>query len=482
MKTKRAAAFLAALILAFSIATGTFAAAGGTDWPQFLGSPISSGLSAAKSPVNAAAAKLVWSQKHTVKSEFNGATFENNACGTPITVGEYLYFTVSDGRLMKLDAATGKAVASAECKNVPLYFSQIAYGGGKIYVPQQTSAGVQISAFDAASLAPVWQSDAITYGETAQQIASPVTYYDGRIYFGTYAQDSKTYAYVSGVYACIDAASGKAVWQQQNSTAGYYWDGGAVLGSAIAVADTAGNLISYRLTDGVKISGVSAGGPVLSTLCGAQGRLYASVKSGYIYSVKADVDGTMYGSTAVKSAVLGNSISSSPVVYNGRLYVAGGGYGATTPFSVLDAATLKTVYQIKDIQSQSSPLVTIAYASDKNKQQVSIYLTKYGTCNQDGIYTKDSSCVYVVKDCAGQTKASYETLFTPAAAQSCTQSLTASRDGMLYYFNDSGTLYAIGSKPALSSPATGEAPLASVAAVLVLSGAAALLFRKKSDY
>ncbi len=481
MKTKRAAAFFAALILAFSAATGTLAAAAGTDWPQFLGSPVSPGVTAAKTPVNAAAAKLVWSEKHTVKSEFNGTTFENNACGTPITVGKYLYFTVSDGRLLKLDAATGKTAASAECKNIPLYFSQIAYGDGKIYVPQQTSSGVQISAFDADSLALVWQSEAVVYGETAQQIASPITYYNGRIYFGTYAQDAKTYAYVSGVYACIDAASGKTVWQQQNSTAGYYWDGGAVLGSAIAVADTAGNLTSYRLTDGVKISSISAGGPVLSTLCSAQGRLYASVKSGYIYSVKADANGTLYGSTAVKSAVLGNSISSSPVVYNGRLYVAGGGYGATTPFSVLDAATLKTVYQIKDIQSQSSPLVATAYASDKNKQQVSIYLTKYGTCDQDGVYTKGSSCVYVVKDCAGQTKASYETLFTPAA-QSCTQSLTVSRDGMLYYFNDSGTLYAIGSKPALSSPATGEAPLASVATVLVLSGAAALLFRKKSAY
>lgn len=480
MKTKRAAAFLAALILACSAATGTFASTGGTDWPQFLGSPVTPGVTSAKTPKNPAAATLAWSEKHTVKSEFNGTTFENNACGTPITVGKSLYFTVADGQLRKLGAVSGKMIVSAECKNIPPYFSQIAYGDGKIFVPQQSATGVQISAFDADSLAPVWQSESIAYGETAQQIASPLTYYHGRLYFGTYTQDAETYAYVSGVYACLDAATGKIAWQQQNSTAGYYWSGGAILGNAIAVADTAGNLTTYRLTDGAKISSISAGDPVLSTLCSAQGRLYASVQSGYIYSIKADADGTLYGDTAIKSATLGNSISSSPVVYNGRLYVAGGGYGSTTPFSVLDAETLETIYQIKEIHSQSSPLVTTAYASDKNNQQVFIYLTNYGTCDQDGVYTKDSSCVYVISDCAGQTTPSYETLFTPADVQSCTQSLTVSQDGMLYYFNDSGTLYAIGSNSA-SSPANGTVLLVSVAVVLAGSGVAVFLLLKKRN-
>lgn len=451
-----------------------------TDWAQFLGSPTASGLTAAKTPVNAAAAELIWSAKHTITNEYNGMKFENNACGTPIAVGSYVYLTTSDGKLLKLDAATGKTAASAECKNIPLYFSQIAYGDGKVYVPQQTAAGVQVSAFDAASLTLVWQSTAITYGTAVQQISSPITYYNSHIYFGTYTQDTATYAYTCGVYACVDTQTGKTVWQHENGTAGYYWNGGAVTGSAIAVSDTSGNITAYQLTDGTKVSTVSVGGPVSSTLCFAEGKIFASAKSGYIYSAKADENGMIYGSTAVKSTVLGNSITSSPVVYNGRLYVAGSGYGSTTPFSVLNAADLKTIYQIKDIQSQSSPLVTTAYAADSNKQQVSIYVTKYGTSDQDYVYSKDSSCVYVIKDCEGQTKASYETLFTPSQAQSSSQSLAASKDGRLYYFNDSGNLYAIGTKASLPSPTTGETPVSSGVVLMMLSAAAILVLNKKN--
>lgn len=478
MKTKKITALLCALTVAFCSAVSA-SAAENTDWAQFLGSPVFSGLTAAQTPQSAAGAEQAWSDKHTVTSEYNGLKFENNACGTPITIGSYIYYTVSDGKLLKLEAKTGKTVTSAVCQNIPAYFSQIAYGDEKVYVPQQTATGVRVAAFDAGTLSQVWQSDEITHGTAAQQIASPITYYNKHIYFGTYTQDTATYAYTSGVYACVDTNTGKTAWQQATDTAGYYWNGGAVTGSAIAVADTSGIITAFGLNDGAKISSVSAGGPVSSTLCYAEGRLYASSKSGFVYSAKADESGMIYGSTAVKSSVLGSGITSSPVVYNGRLYVAGGGYGATAPFSVLDAATLKTIYQIQDIKSQSSPLVTTAYATDKNGHQVSVYVASYGTADQDGNFAKGSSNVYVIKDSEGQTRPSYETLFTPSIAQSSSQSLIPSKDGMLFYFNDSGTMYAIGKKAPLASPKTGEAPLTAVVVVMGISGAAFLFLKKK---
>nr|WP_319489056.1 PQQ-binding-like beta-propeller repeat protein [uncultured Caproiciproducens sp.] len=481
MTVKKITAALCALAFVISAAVGA-SAADSADWPQFLGSPTASGLTTAKTSVNAASANQIWTVKHSITSEYNGAKYENNACGTPIAVGSYLYMTTADGKLLKLDAATGKTAASAECLNIPLYFSQIAFGDGKIYVPQQTFAGVQISAFDAENLTPVWQSDAIAYGESAQQISSPITYYDHRIYFGTYTQDAATYAYTSGVFVCMDTSTGKTAWLHENSTAGYYWNGSAVTGTAVAVSDTAGTITAYRLTDGAVVSTVTAGGPVSSTLCIAQGRLYASVKSGYIYSAKMDAGGMIYGSTAVKSAVLGNSITSSPVVFNNRLYVAGGGYNATTPFSVLDAESLKTIYQISGIQSQSSPLVSTAYAADKNKQQVSIYVTKYGTLDENYAFTKDSSSVYVISDHAGQTKPSYEILFTPPVPQSSSQSLVPSKDGSLFYFNDSGSLYAIARKAPLASPATGEEPVAMPIVVVMLSAAVVFVLQRKPDF
>lgn len=483
MKTKRIMASFCAAALAVCVSSNAFAAAN-TDWPQFSGSPVTPGITAVQTPAVSSSTEMKWSVKYTVTNEYNGAKFETNACGTPITVGDFVYLTVSDGRLLKLDAKTGKIAASVKVTGVPLYFSQIAYGDGRIYVPQQTANGVKVSAFDAKELTAVWQSNEIRHGSAAQQIASPVTYFDGRIYFGTYTQDPSTYAYNSGVYVCLDAKTGNIAWQQANDTAGYYWDGGAIVGSAIAVSDAGGTITSYGLTDGRKISSVSAGGPICSSLCYAQGRIYASVKSGYVFSAKADASGTIYGSTAEKSAALGSSITSSPVVYNGRLYLAGGGYGSTAPFSVLDAATLKTIYQISGIHSQSTPLISTAYGSGSD--QVYIYVTKYGSADQNGVFEKGSSCVYVIGDRKGQTKPSYGTLFTPPIAQSCSQSLTPACDGTLYYFNDSGTLYAVGRKNAptaaaetgkaaaakpLSSPKTGELPAAGVAVLLAASGA-----------
>jgi outer membrane protein assembly factor BamB len=478
MKSKRIRSALCAITLMFSI-PACAAAQSAQDWPQFLGSPKTPGITAAKTPVNPSDAKLLWSIKHSTTSEYNGMKMESNACGTPIAVGNSLYMTLSSGTLLKLDAQTGKTLASASCKDIPLYNSQIACGDGKIFVPQQTSVGVRISAFDMDSLSPVWQSDTIAYGSSAQQIASPIMYYDHKIYFGTYTQDPKTYAYNSGVYACLSAENGKTAWKHENAAAGYYWNGAAVTGSAIAVSDTAGNVSTYRLSDGSPVSTVSAGGPVNSTPCYANGRIYVSVKSGYIYSVKADANGQIAAGTALKSAVLGNNISSSPVEYNGRLYVAGGGYGAATPFSVLNAADLKTIYQIKEIQSQSSPLVTTAYADAANKNRVLIYVTKYGTVDQNSVFSKDSSCVYVISDREGQTTPSYETLFTPSAPQSCSQSLTCSANGTLFYYNDSGNLYAIGSKAALPAPKTGQNTFVWIAFVIVAGGALVFLLKTK---
>ena len=244
MKTKKLTAWLCTLTFVCSTAAGAFAVEN-ADWPQFMGSPASPGITSAKTPVSAAEAKQEWTARYTVTSEFNGSKYENNACGTPITVGKFVYFTVSTGKLLKVDAKTGKTAASAEVAGVPPYFSEIAYGDGKIFVPQQTKTGVKISAFNSDTLSLSWQSPEIAHGDVPQQISSPITYYNNHIYFGTYTQDSATYAYTSGVFACVDTKTGQITWQQANDKAGYYWNGSAVLGSAIAVSDTNGNIVSY---------------------------------------------------------------------------------------------------------------------------------------------------------------------------------------------------------------------------------------------
>jgi hypothetical protein len=357
-----------------------------------------------------------------------------SSCGTPLAVGSYIYVTDSNsGKLLKLDAATGATVKSAACSDIPHFFSMIAYGDGKIYVPQQTSFGVQISAFDAATLAFVWHSSALAN----LKIAAPITYYNQHIYFGTYDNNS----YTSGTIACLNTTNGNSVWQYSNPNAGYYCSGGTIAGNAILFADTNGNLTSRNL-DGTLYDTAALGGPVHSTPCFSNGKVYVSLTDGNLVSVPLKSNSTFEIGSKITTK-LGNQLTSSPVVYNSRVYIAGGGYGSTTPFSVLNADTLAIIYQINGVLSQSTPLISTAYATAENHQQVYIYVTNYFDGPADwSSFNPGSSCTYLIKDSENQTTPSYETLANVSVPQSSSQSVLASDAGWLYYYNDSGNLFA----------------------------------------
>lgn len=509
MKTKKITALLCALAVAVSASVSASAAAN-TDWPQFLGADHT-GITAAQTPAAAAETELKWS----TLSSYNGSWGPASGWGTPIAVGDYLYVTdKAANRLKKVNAKTGAVAAQTAVNDLPSSFVYIAYGDGKIYVPQETAGGVKLSAFSADTLAPAWQSSEIAFPSGTAQMGSPIVYSDHHIYFGTYV--SSNYVYVAGSYVSVSTDDGAVAWKTDNASSGYYWAGAAILGSAAAVLDNAGTIHTFALSDGHEVGSVPAGTAASSTLAYFDGVLYASLKDGYIFAVTAASDGnlTLPGK---KSAVLGGGLSSSPVVYNGRLYVAGGGFGATAPFSVLNASDLSVVYQISGIHSQSTPLISTAYATQANHQQVLIYVADYGAWDDNYLPVSGSSRVYAVKDSAGQTTPSYETLFAPAAAQSqsSTQTLIPSGDGMLYFYNDSGTLFALGKKAvkpaqpasgassaasakpssssasaagtvssssassALDSPKTGEASAASAVVLLACSGAVLLFLKKK---
>lgn len=482
------------------------------------GSVASPNITTAKTPVSSAAVEQKWANKYVSTSAWG----ESASCGTPVTVGNYVYVTDSNaGKLFKLDAQTGATVKSVDCQNIPPYFSQITYGDGKIYVPQQnnTNKTVQITAFNADTLAKVWQSAEISNPKVgssdALQVSAPIFYYNQHIYFGTFVQDS-SYSYVSGAYLCLNTSDGNTAWQHKNTSSGYYYAGGTVANSAILVGDCAGNLVSLDLATGAGKDSINLGGAIKSTPYFEDGKAYVSVTTGDIISVPVNADG-VFNKTAKKAIKVGDNVTSSPVVYNGRLYVAGGGYGSTAPFSVINASTMQIIYQISGIRSQSTPLVSTAYAAQDNNNQVYIYVANYFSGSFDNTtyqstYNPDSSCLYVIKDSAGQTAPSYEELIAPSVLQYCSQSVVTSDAGWLYYYNDSGNLFAFAPKsvPAdgsssggqsavssvpsseagaqsadgsstvsqLQTPATGENSTSVVFTVLMLAGAAALLVIK----
>lgn len=138
--------------------------------------------------------------------------------------------------------------------------------------------------------------------------------------------------------------------------------------------------------------------------------------------------------------------TSTPTLYNGRLYTGclADGYGA---LDVVNSDTMTWIYRAKGEKSaeiKSSPLLTTAYASAENNEKVILYFS----------YNAPPGGISYLEDSKGQTFGVIKPLFIPdRAKQFCLSSVTASKEGVLYYSNDSGTLFAVGApQKAIVSP------------------------------
>ena len=418
----------------------------------FRGSEGSKGISDAKSPVSADDIELDWSVKLS--------TGWFSSMGFPIEAGDYLYYTVSN-KLHRLDKETGESVASVQMSGNVGFFSSIAYGDGKIFVPL---GGGIIQAFDEQTLRPLWitetPKDAEGNALVSQQALSPVTYHDGYIYNGITHGSAST-----GAYFCVSTEDEdpsrtdevkEFTWcYVPEETGGFYWSEGVVAGNCIAFAGEAGILYTHSLTgdernaDGsVKFidslvipsseESVGAAEAVRSSLCydEATGRIFVATKGGNIHSVEVSEDGTI-DETSVQTTFLASDITSSPVVYRGRVYVGGGGISSTAGITVLDAETLKIIYQYNDLLTQSSPVLTTAYATEENNYTVYVYFLKYDyTYNSQD----NSDGLYVLKDYQGNTQANVTKLMDSPNQNYNSSSAMVSVDGAIYYKNDSGYL------------------------------------------
>lgn len=426
------------------------------DYAQFRGTALSPGVLGSKTPQSKEAIEEKWARKL-------GSGW-SSACGTPIVVKEYLYvLAISEKKLHRISLETGETLQAVDCPGESQFFSTIAYADGMIFVPRSIKVTVPdpinsektvsrtasvIYAYAEETMEMLWVTEPIGNVYDALQPLSPVLCHNGYIYMGvSYANASK------GAFACFDtkdtASAGqdepkKAIWTYTPETgvSGYYWSGGAIVNDTIVFGGEKGELVIHSLDqdiiyDRLQLPANALG--IRSTIHydGKTNRIYTTTKGGYLYSVK--IDGSrMFDKSSLIYAKLDNDITSSPVVCNGRLYVGGGGISSAAGFSVLDAETLEMIYQIREIKSQSSPILTTAYATEENQWQVYLYMIQYNT----------PSALYVISDKQGQTEPKWETLLTPSQPQYCSQSVAIDKDGTLYFNNDSAHIFAVGHKTA----------------------------------
>ena len=179
-------------------------------------------------------------------------------------------------------------------------------------------------------------------------------------------------------------------------------------------------------------------------------RLYFTTKGGYLYSLKLKSDGT-FDKDTLKSVQPGSMSTSTPVVYNGRIYIgvtSGSNFSGTYSISVIDAATMTEIYKapLKGYP-QCSVLLSTAY----EKEDGSVYL--YAT------YNNNPGGITLIRDKKGQTTPDVEEIFTPEKArqQYCITSIICDENGTLYYKNDSACVMAVASSEAYMTGVTSSA-------------------------
>lgn len=413
-------------LLSSTIASLALIASIGGVSANWNGFSANNGIITGNTPVSSQEAVMSWN----INRKADGVWGEYGSIVTPVIAGDYIYTaTDQDNQIIKLDKA-GNIVKTGTISKGIGYLPYLCYGDNKIFITLEDGT---IQAFDANTLDSLWVSARPSKGN---QAVSPIIYHDGYIYSAaTVASASK------GSYFALTTKDDDPnntletkdyVWQDNDS--GFYNTGGLVYDGYLYYGNQTGLVICHNLTDNAVLSYVDLGSPIRSTVVETNGYLYVVTNDGTLHKLSSN-NGILEKVSSLK--VEGTtSAASTPTIADGRIYFGVNASHGSWPnnvskgyLAVVDESTFEIAYTIETpYEVQGRPLVNTS--SDEN--------VVYFTCNGQpgGIYT--------IKDKAGNTNSTLNTLYTPAEEYQdyCITSVIG--DGnTLYYRNDSGTLFAI---------------------------------------
>ena len=376
-----------------------------------------------------------------------GMTFQSD----PIIVNRDVYIAVGN-TLQVRDAATGKILRQAALAERVESTCRIAYANGIVVVPLHDG---RVQALTADSLQTVWLTDALpqSQGVAQQSIATPLVI-NGYLYLGTDAPKSGFGGGSLGGYLlAVSLRDGSVRWQYQDPGTGYYWSGAQSTVAGILVADDAGSLTLHDASTGKVLSSLSLGASSRAGIVVAEGGTVAYVvtKDGVLHRVRVAADGTL---TPEGTCQFDNYSTSTPTLSNGKIYVGGGSasMGGVGSINVIDAATL----------ALQSHVTTTAAGDDDGAIPGDVKSSPLVVAKADGTYAYFTSNgtpggVFMYK--LGQKNVTL--LYRPQKNQQNYNmaSVVTAADGSLYFVNDSGYLFKIGSQSVggtLPDQATGK--------------------------
>lgn len=360
-----------------------------------------------------------------------------NAPTPPITHDGYL-ITVSAGKLYKYNADDGRLVSSTTVSGRNFYtvVSPLVHDG-HIYV-QSDDGKVQAFSFD--TLESKW----IYTDPLGGQALCPLIADGENIYTGFWNGETEDASYVCLSTKDDDPGTTdenkKAQWRYI-SAGGFYCVSAAINENCLILGKDNGNedsissgeIVSLSKEDGKVLSSLLISGDIRSSIAYSMeaDAYYTVSKAGYIYKFFCDEKtGSLH---SLQSFRINGELTASPVCYKTRLYIFGSENG-TGKFMVFDNKTLEPIYtDTMKGYPQAAPLLSTAY--EKDYGYVYIYAT----------YNSPPGGITVFEDKENQVSPKKTELFMPDSSHSqyCISPVTADNNGVLYYKNDSGYIFAV---------------------------------------
>lgn len=369
------------------------------------------------------------------------------SASTPLIIGGKMYVVVGSttydsqtfaatqslARLNVINTDTGSIEKSIALGSAMDTTCRPVYSDGIIVIPL---SGGYLQAVSASTLETLWVSDAF-----GNQNLSSLTVANGYVYLATVDAFDSSYSATAGTLRRVNVLTGAVSGVFSNQEAGYYWAGGVFVNGHYVIVDDCGNAKSFAedLSSVVSDIRISESGSRSSLVVNGD-FVYAVSKDGVLHRLKVDEGGNL---TEVASVQFASSSTSTPTIANGYAFV-GGSDGAEGVLAIIDLATMSVAKVTRANgealrgDSKSTPLVS---SRDGNTY---VYFTLNGDIEGNYPSYTSGGGVYVYK--LGDPEASK--LYMPMGdrANYCMASVITDGNGNLYYTNDSGYLFCIGSQ------------------------------------
>ncbi|CAD6493959.1 MAG: Outer membrane protein assembly factor BamB [Candidatus Argoarchaeum ethanivorans] len=326
------------------------AAALDSNWHQFQKDEINIGVTYSPAPIKDV--ELAWS------AFTYGSDWGNGIDVTPIIADDMVYIYAANGSIWAFNKTNGNLIWQNETTGGNLQTSTPAYGDGKIFVAARSG---DLFAFNATTGEELWNVYV-----TDKNFECPIIYFDHKIYIGEGLKGGVTTKY----YYCYDD-NGTQLWNHStDNTSGFLWCGASVVADYLVYATHEGKLISLYKNNGTLTDEVDLTSE-LSFSRSDLGRIRASVTyhNGYIYttSEKGQAVGYVFkvgfdnGTFVDDGWSTPNGFSTStPVVYDGKVYVGQGEHGYTGNLTCLNDSTGEIIWSyFIDAGVKSSPAISI---------------------------------------------------------------------------------------------------------------------------